>query len=217
MISPDLPADLRAALDARLQGVSRTDAADARRRSPQPIARRRLRRDQEGADALAYALARMPATYAAVAASLNALTEIARTSPRTACSTSAPVPAPRAGPRQRRFRRCRLFTLLDANATLSQSRARTGGDSARLAISATCPAMPARTRQGSQPISSSRAMSSASSSEADRAALAKPMWAEDAPHAVRGRARHARGLRADHRAARATDRGRRPCRRALPA
>ena len=38
--------------------------------------RRRLRRDQSEADALAYALARMPATYAAVTASLNALREI---------------------------------------------------------------------------------------------------------------------------------------------
>src|ERR1041384_2490479 len=77
MISPDLPAELKAALDAKLQGVSRNEAAN---RAP-PISR--TYRDGGGSstiksetDALAYALARMPATYAAVAASLNALTEI---------------------------------------------------------------------------------------------------------------------------------------------
>jgi len=75
--SPDLPARLRAALEARLQGVSRNEAAE------RAAAISRTYRDGGGSaaiasenDALAYALARMPATYAADIASLNALHDI---------------------------------------------------------------------------------------------------------------------------------------------
>jgi ribosomal protein RSM22 (predicted rRNA methylase) len=74
MIAPDLPAELKAALDARLHGLSRAAAAE------RAAAISRTYRAGGGSaairsesDALAYALARMPATYAAVAASLNAL------------------------------------------------------------------------------------------------------------------------------------------------
>src|SRR5258708_12723131 len=77
MTAPDLPAELKAGLDAKLQGLSRIDAAEAATLISQAY------RDGGGssairseADALAYALARMPATYAAVSASLNALREI---------------------------------------------------------------------------------------------------------------------------------------------
>jgi ribosomal protein RSM22 (predicted rRNA methylase) len=76
MTAPDLPAELKAALDARLQGLSRNATAE------RAALISRTYRDGGGsgairtdADALAYALARMPATYAAVAASLNALRE----------------------------------------------------------------------------------------------------------------------------------------------
>src|SRR5712672_2269615 len=77
MTAPDLPAELKAALEARLQGLSRNDAAERASSISQTY------RDGGGsgairseADALAYALARMPGTYAAVSASLNALCEI---------------------------------------------------------------------------------------------------------------------------------------------
>jgi ribosomal protein RSM22 (predicted rRNA methylase) len=77
MISPDLPAELKAALDGKLRGFSRNDAAG------RAASISKTYRDGGGsgairseADALAYALARMPATYAAVTASLNALVEI---------------------------------------------------------------------------------------------------------------------------------------------
>ena len=77
MTAPDLPAELKAALDARLHGLSRNDAAERAALISQTY------RDGGGSgairsetDALAYALARMPATYAAVTASLNALREI---------------------------------------------------------------------------------------------------------------------------------------------
>jgi len=76
MTAPDLPAELKAALDARLQGLSRLDAA------ARAAVISKTYRDGGGSgaiksetDALAYALARMPATYAAVIASLNALCE----------------------------------------------------------------------------------------------------------------------------------------------
>src|SRR6187399_45292 len=77
MTSPDLPAELKAALDAKLHGFSRNDAA------ARSAIISKTYRDGGGSgaiksetDALAYALARMPATYAAVIASLNALIEI---------------------------------------------------------------------------------------------------------------------------------------------
>ena len=76
MIGPDLPAELRAALDARLEGRSRGDVA------ARAAVISRTYRDggtssaiKSEADALAYALARMPATYAAVSACLNAALE----------------------------------------------------------------------------------------------------------------------------------------------
>src|SRR3954447_20558402 len=77
MTAPDLPAELKAALDAKLQGLSRSVAAE------RAAAISETYRSGGGsgairseADALAYALARMPATYAAVIACLNALREI---------------------------------------------------------------------------------------------------------------------------------------------
>jgi ribosomal protein RSM22 (predicted rRNA methylase) len=76
MTAPDLPFELKAALDAKLQGLSRSDAAT------RAALISRTYRDGGGsvaivseADALAYALARMPATYAAMTASLNAVRE----------------------------------------------------------------------------------------------------------------------------------------------
>src|SRR6202161_773467 len=77
MTAPDLPAELNAALNAKLQGLSRSDAA------ARAAAISRTYRDGGGsgairtaAEGLAYARARMPATYAALTASLNALREI---------------------------------------------------------------------------------------------------------------------------------------------
>src|SRR5580700_8832506 len=77
MTAPDLPAELKAALDARLQGLSRSDAAErAALISTTYRGGGGSGAIRSEADALAYALARMPATYAAVIASLNALAEI---------------------------------------------------------------------------------------------------------------------------------------------
>jgi ribosomal protein RSM22 (predicted rRNA methylase) len=76
MISPALPAALRTALDAKLQGLSRNAIAGR----AALISRTYRNGGTSGVivsepDALAYALARMPATFAAVTACLNALCE----------------------------------------------------------------------------------------------------------------------------------------------
>jgi ribosomal protein RSM22 (predicted rRNA methylase) len=77
MTSPDLSAELKAALEAKLEGRSRSEIA------PRAALISQTYRAGGGSnaihseiDALAYALARMPATYAAAAACLSALGEI---------------------------------------------------------------------------------------------------------------------------------------------
>jgi ribosomal protein RSM22 (predicted rRNA methylase) len=77
MTAPDLPAELTAALNAKLHGLSRTEAAGRAASISQTYRDGgNSRAIRTVSDALAYALARMPATYAAVTASLNALREI---------------------------------------------------------------------------------------------------------------------------------------------
>jgi ribosomal protein RSM22 (predicted rRNA methylase) len=119
MIPPDLPAELRAALEAKLQGLSRNDAA-ARAALISRTYRDGGNSDAitSTADALAYALARMPATYAAVTASLNALGEArpdfapknlldVGAGPGTASWAAAEV-----------FASLQSFTLIDVNTAL---------------------------------------------------------------------------------------------------
>ncbi len=134
MIAPTLPAELKAALDGKLQGFSRTDAAQ---RSQKISTAYRAGGDsgtiKSEADALAYALARMPATYAAVAASLNALTEIA---PGLAPGTLLDVgagPGTASWAAAEAFPSLHDFTLLDTNATLSRLALELARDSSRLA------------------------------------------------------------------------------------
>jgi ribosomal protein RSM22 (predicted rRNA methylase) len=77
MISPSLPAELKSALEQKLQGLPRHEAAErAALISKTYRDGGNSRAIKSETDALAYALARMPATYAAVVASLNALGEI---------------------------------------------------------------------------------------------------------------------------------------------
>ena len=119
MTAPDLPAELRAALDAKLQGLSRNDAADR----AALISRTYRDGGNSGAiaseaDALAYALARMPATYAAVTASLNALCEVVPDfAPKTLLDVGA-GPGTATWAAAEAFSSLRSFGLLDANAAL---------------------------------------------------------------------------------------------------
>jgi ribosomal protein RSM22 (predicted rRNA methylase) len=119
MTPPDLPAELKSALDSKLQGFSRNDAA-ARAASIS-----KTYRDGGGsgailseADALAYALARMPATYAAVTASLNALREITPDfAPKSLLDVGA-GPGTASWAAAEAFSSLRDFALLDANHAL---------------------------------------------------------------------------------------------------
>jgi ribosomal protein RSM22 (predicted rRNA methylase) len=133
MTPPTLPAELRAALEAKLQGLSRIDAA------ARAALISRTYRDggnsgaiTSTADALAYALARMPATYAAVTASLNALCE---TSPDFAPKNLLDVgagPGTASWAAAEVFASLQSFTLLDANTALRALALDLCRDSARL-------------------------------------------------------------------------------------
>jgi ribosomal protein RSM22 (predicted rRNA methylase) len=133
MISPSLPSHLAAALEAKLQGVSRNAVA--------PRAERISKTYREGggsgaiaseADALAYAAARMPATYAALAASLNALAEARPDfSPATLLDVGA-GPGTASFAAAEAFASLTSFALLDANDALRTLAIELAKDSSRL-------------------------------------------------------------------------------------
>jgi ribosomal protein RSM22 (predicted rRNA methylase) len=133
MTAPSLPAELKAALDARLQGLSRNEAAARSARISKTY------RDGGGSgtiksetDALAYALARMPATYAAVTASLNALGEIRPDfAPENLLDVGA-GPGTAAWAATEAFASLKTFVLLDANDALRTLALDLAGGSARL-------------------------------------------------------------------------------------
>jgi ribosomal protein RSM22 (predicted rRNA methylase) len=119
MTAPDLPAELKAALETRLHGLSRSDAAE---RSAS------ISKNYRGGggsaairtevDALAYALARMPATYAAVIAGFNALIELRPDfAPRDLLDVGA-GPGTATWAAAEAFASLGVFTLLDANTAL---------------------------------------------------------------------------------------------------
>jgi ribosomal protein RSM22 (predicted rRNA methylase) len=119
MIPPSLPPELKAALDARLQGVSRGKAA------ARAAAISKTYRDGGGSgtiksetDALAYALARMPATYAAITASLNALCEIRPDFAPGSLLDVGAGPGTAGWAAAEAFSSLKRFTMLDANEAL---------------------------------------------------------------------------------------------------
>jgi ribosomal protein RSM22 (predicted rRNA methylase) len=117
--SPSLPPQLQAALNAKLEGAAR-NAIAARATT---ISRTYRDGGRSAAiateiDALAYALVRMPATYAAVSASLNALSEIR---PGYAPATLLDVgagPGTASFAAAEAFASLNTFVLFDANASL---------------------------------------------------------------------------------------------------
>src|SRR6202035_1013768 len=133
MTSPDLPAELKSTLDSKLQGFSRNDAATRAATISKPY------RDGGGsgailseADALAYALARMPATYAAVVASLNALREITRDFAPKSLLDVGGGPGTASWAAAQAFSSLQDFTLLDANRALRALTLDLASGSARL-------------------------------------------------------------------------------------
>ena len=133
MTAPDLPAELKAALEARLQGLSRNVAAERASLISQTY------REGGGssairseADALVYALARMPATYAAVTASLNALRDIRPDFAPTSLLDVGAGPGTATWAAAAAFPSLRGFALLDANSALRALALDLGRDSTRL-------------------------------------------------------------------------------------
>jgi ribosomal protein RSM22 (predicted rRNA methylase) len=133
MTSPDLPAELKAALDGKLRGFSRSDAAGR----AASISKTYRGGGNSGAirsevDALAYALARMPATYAAVVASLNALIEIRPDFAPNSLLDIGAGPGTATWASAEAFPSLQHFTLLDANEALRALALDLARDSTRL-------------------------------------------------------------------------------------
>jgi ribosomal protein RSM22 (predicted rRNA methylase) len=133
MISPDLPAELKAALDAKLEGLSRNDVA------ARATVISKTYRDGGGSgtiksetDALAYALARMPATYAAVSACLNALCEARPEFAPTSLLDVGAGPGTASWAGAHAFPSLSSFALLDANPALRALALDLARDSTRL-------------------------------------------------------------------------------------
>jgi ribosomal protein RSM22 (predicted rRNA methylase) len=133
MTAPDLPPELKAAIEAKLQGFSRSDAA-----SRAALISKTYRDGGNSgairteADALAYALARMPATYAAVTASLNALREIAPDfAPKSLLDVGA-GPGTATWAAVEAFPSLETLTLVDANPALRALALDLGRGSTRL-------------------------------------------------------------------------------------
>jgi ribosomal protein RSM22 (predicted rRNA methylase) len=132
--APELPAGLRSALEAKLHGLARDEIATRAAQISKTYRNSgNSRVIASPADALAYALVRMPATYAAVSACLNALTEArpdfapktlldVGAGPGTACWAAAET-----------FASLQDFMLLDINAALQKLALDLGNAHPRLA------------------------------------------------------------------------------------
>ncbi|KIZ46878.1 MULTISPECIES: small ribosomal subunit Rsm22 family protein [Rhodopseudomonas] len=121
MIAPALPAELTAALTQQLHGLSRSDATTRAASMSQTY------RDGGGStairsatDALAYAASRMPATYAAVTACLNALLELRPDFVPASLLDCGAGPGTASWAAAEAFDSLRGFELIDANAALRE-------------------------------------------------------------------------------------------------
>ncbi|WP_291866194.1 small ribosomal subunit Rsm22 family protein [Bradyrhizobium sp.] len=180
MTPPDLPTELKAGLDARLHGLSRSDVAG------RAAIISRTYRDGGGsgaiateADALAYALARMPATYAAVTAGLNALAEITPDFAPNSLLDVGAGPGTASWAAAEAFSSLSAFTLLDANSALRTLALALGAGSTRLR------GMTYRQGEARAALASAEAADLVVASymigeisEGERAALAELIWAK---------------------------------------
>ena len=120
-MSPDLPLDLRAGLDTLAEGRSRADLA--RRAAAISDAYRAGHGSQaitDDEDALAYALVRLPATYAALAAVLSALQQAAPAFAPDSLIDVGAGPGTAAFAAATAYPSLRRFDLLDRNAALAR-------------------------------------------------------------------------------------------------
>ena len=134
MSAPELPAGLKVALEAKLHGRARDEiAARAAQISKTYRNSGNSRVIASEADALAYALVRMPATYAAVTACLNALLEVrADFAPISLLDVGA-GPGTASWAAAETFSSLQNFALLDINAALQTLALELGREHARLA------------------------------------------------------------------------------------
>jgi len=132
--APELPADLRGALEAKLHGLPRDDiTARAAQISRTYRDGGNSRAIATPSDALAYALVRMPATYAAVAACLSALVEARPDfAPKSLLDVGA-GPGTASWGAAETFASLQSFMLLDINAALQTLALDLGREHPRLA------------------------------------------------------------------------------------
>jgi ribosomal protein RSM22 (predicted rRNA methylase) len=180
-LPPDLPPDLRAALDALATGVSRKDlAARAAAQSQNYRSGGGSHDIRSRDDGLAYAFVRMPATYAAAIAVLNALREVCDATPRSLLDIGA-------GPGTAAFAATRAFPSL-ADIDLMESNAEMRALGAALLAQSEQPALRAASyiaqpaRDASLP-SADLVTASYVAGEvapAERTAFARSLWAATA-------------------------------------
>lgn len=178
MISPSLPPDLRAALDKKLEGLARDDiAARAAQISKTYRDGGNSHAIASPVDALAYALVRMPATYAAVSACLNALREARPDfAPQRLLDVGA-GPGTASWAAAETFASLQAFMLLDINAALQTLALNLGKENPRLAT------MTCRRDTGALDEAEAADLVIASYligevSEAERRALAERLWSK---------------------------------------
>lgn len=133
MSAPELPASLRLALEAKLHGLPR-DKIVARAAQISKTYRDggNSRIIASEADALAYALVRMPATYAAITACLNALLEVRDGFAPISLLDVGAGPGTASWAAAETFSSLENFMLLDINAALQTLALEFGREHARL-------------------------------------------------------------------------------------
>lgn len=134
MSAPELPADLRSSLEAKLHGLARDEIATRAAQISKTYrdgGNSRVIATQT--DALAYALVRMPATYAAVVASLGALVELKPDFAPNSLLDVGAGPGTASWAAAETFSSLERFTLLDINAALQTLALELGRDHPRLA------------------------------------------------------------------------------------
>jgi len=132
--APELPAGLKVALEAKLHGRARDEiAARAAQISKTYRNSGNSRLIASEADALAYALVRMPATYAAVIACLNALLGVRADFAPVSLLDVGAGPGTASWAAAETFSSLQDFMLLDINAALQSLALELGREHARLA------------------------------------------------------------------------------------
>ena len=133
MTSPDLPSDLRAALERLGEGLSRRDTAQrAARMSATYRGGGGSQSILDAQGALAYVFTRMPATYAALSGCFAAIGDSYPGFAPTSLLDVGAGPGTAAWAAAESFASLRDFTLLDANSALRSLALRLSQDNARL-------------------------------------------------------------------------------------